>query len=156
MQICIESTFPTTPWPLSPRKVSNSILGELFRRFCYMSKTTLWARFSNILEHNSTFVSLTWARFQNFLHNKALRSWLEGSGIFSGLKSGEIYLNPKWPGQCFEIIKEFWWGWNQGWGWKLALLKSSWESARTEMTLTELKPTLRSILELLSRNLGKF
>ena len=36
----------------------------------------------------------------------------------------------------------------RGRGWEMALLRSSQKSARAKMTLTELKPTLRSILEL--------
>ena len=45
---------------------------------------------------------------------------------------------------------------NQGWGWEMQLLRSSRKSARTKMTLTELKPTLRSILELFLVVWGEF
>ena len=53
---------------------------------------------------------------------------------------------------CFGLAA----GWKQGWGWEIALLRSSWESARTKMTLTELKPTLRSVFDLFFRISGKF
>ena len=45
---------------------------------------------------------------------------------------------------------------NQGWGWEMQLLRSSPESARTKMTLTEFKPTFRSILELFLEVSGQF
>ena len=45
---------------------------------------------------------------------------------------------------------------NQGWGWKMQLLRSSPESARTKMTLTDVKPTLGSILELFLGISGQF
>ena len=58
------------------------------------------------------------------------------------------------------------WGWvvffkdkdtfrERGWGWEMALLRSSQKSASTKMTLTDLKPTLRSILELFLDFLGQ-
>ena len=45
---------------------------------------------------------------------------------------------------------------NQGWGWEMQLLRSSPESARTKMTLTEFKPTFRSISELCLEVSGQF
>ena len=45
-------------------------------------------------------------------------------------------------------------GW--GWGWEIALLRTSEKSAKWKMMLTDFKPTFRPILELFSVTLGRF
>ena len=75
-----------------------------------------------------------------------------------------------WAGGQYEIDffeKMLVWEWvvffknnntlpERGWGWKIALLQTSEKSAKTKMTLIELKPTFRPVLELFLENSGQF
>ena len=55
--------------------------GNTSRRWC-IPKTDIRTRISNIFMKNDALVPWIWVDIQNFLYNKALRFYLEGSGIF--------------------------------------------------------------------------
>ena len=63
--------------------------------------------------------------------------------FYVGLGMGRVFKNN-------NTVRE------RGWGWEMPLLQTSEKSARTKMTLIELKPTFRLILELFLGISGQF